>query len=365
MRYKLLGTSGLRVSELGLGTMTFMDGLRWGASKEQSWQIFDAYAEADGNFLDTSNSYGTGETYLGELLKRDRDGFVVATKYTGSTPGEHVNSSGNHRKSLLLSVEASLRRLQTDYLDLLWLNAWDFMTPVEEITRALDDLVRTGKILYVGVSNSPAWFVAYANALAQARGRSPFIALQVMYNLLERDSERELLPMADALDVGVTAWTPLASGWLTGKYPGRGEPAAEQGRLADSGAAGFVRRGDRAFAILDEVVRIARELDCKPAHVALNWLRRKGVVPFFGARTAEQTRENLHCLDVVLPDEQMQSLDQVGRIPLGYPYDFLSSGMVKQHMYGGRFAEIDDHRGRTALLRRTAPGHSRRPDREH
>ena len=357
MRYKVLGQSGLRVSELGLGTMTFMDGLSWGTTKEQSWKIFDAYAEAGGNFLDTSNSYGTGETYLGELLATDRDSFVVATKYSGAEPGRPVNAAGNHRKSLRLSVESSLRRLRTDYLDLLWLNAWDFLTPVEELTRALDDLVRSGKILYAGVTNSPAWFVARANAVAEARGRSPFIAVQVMYNLLERDSERELLPMAQALDVGVTAWTPLASGWLTGKYPGRGEPAvadAEPGRLSDPGAAAFVRRGDHAYDVLAEVTAIAAELGCRPAHVALNWLRGRGVIPFFGARTPEQTRENLGCLEVELSGEQTRRLDQVGLPTLGYPHDFLASGMVKGHMYGGWFSSIDDHRGHTALLRRQA-----------
>jgi aryl-alcohol dehydrogenase-like predicted oxidoreductase len=353
MRYQLLGRSGLRVSELGLGTMTFMDGLSWGTSKAESWKIFDTFAEAGGNFIDTSNSYGTSETYLGELINSDRDRFVVATKYTGSAPGEHVNSSGNQRKSLLLSVAASTRRLRTDHIDLLWLNAWDFMTPVEEILRALDDLVRLGTVLYVGISNTPAWFIATANTIAGARGWTPFIAMQVLYNLLERDSERELLPMAAALDIGVTAWTPLASGWLTGKYAGRGrsDPPEGPGRLDDAVAARFVRRDDRAVAIAEEVARIARELDCQPVHVALNWLRRKRVIPFFGARTAEQARENLRCLDFTLPDEHVRSLDRVGGSGLGYPHDFLASGMVRQHMFGGWFPEIDDHRGQSAYLR--------------
>jgi aryl-alcohol dehydrogenase-like predicted oxidoreductase len=354
MRYKLLGRSGLRVSELGLGTMTFMEGLSWGATRAESWKIFDTFAEAGGNFIDTSNSYGTGETYLGELVKANRDSFVIATKYTGSVPGEHVNSSGNQRKSLQLSVAASTRRLQTDYIDLLWLNAWDFMTPVEEILRALDDLVRLGRVLYVGVSNTPAWFVATANAIAESRGWTPFIAMQVLYNLLERDSERELLPMASALDIGVTAWTPLASGWLTGKYAQQGQPdraVDEAGRLDDPAGSRFVRRDDRAVSIVAELARVARELDCQPVHVALNWLRRRGVIPFFGARTAEQARENLRCLEVTLPDEHLRRLDQVSQIGLGYPHDFLASGMVRQHMYGGRFSEIDDHHGYSAFLR--------------
>lgn len=360
MRYKLLGQSGLRVSELGLGTMTFMDDLSWGTTKEQSWQIFDAFAEAGGNFIDTSNSYGASETYLGELIKADRDRFIIATKYTGSLPGEHVNSSGNHRKSLVLSVAASTRRLQTDYIDLLWLNAWDFMTPAEEIMRALDDLIRLGTVLYIGISNTPAWFVATANATAESRGLTPFTAVQLRYNLLDRESERELLPMASALDIGVTAWTPLASGWLTAKYarPEQPDPGpGETRRLDDAIASRFVRRDDRAVSIAGQVAAVARELGCKPAQVALNWVRRKGVIPFFGARTAEQARENLQCLDVTLPDEQVRSLDRVSEVSLGYPHDFLASGMVKQHIFGGHFPEIDDHRGYSASLRpRTVGG---------
>jgi aryl-alcohol dehydrogenase-like predicted oxidoreductase len=351
MRYKLLGRSGLRVSELGLGTMTFMEDLSWGTARENSRKIFEAYAEAGGNFIDTSNSYGASETYLGELTRADRDRFVLATKYSGSAPGEHVNSSGNHRKSLRLSVAASTRRLQTDYIDLLWLNAWDFMTPFEETMRALDDLVRAGTVLYVGVANTPAWYVAAANTLAAARGWAPFVAVQVLYNLLDRDSEREILPMANTLDIAVAAWTPLASGWLTGKYASEDTSGDTPRRLDDPIAARFVRRDARAVSIAEDVVRLARELDCTPAQVALNWLRRKGVIPLFGARTVEQARENLRCLDVALPDEYVQQLDRASATSLGYPHDFLASGGVKQHMYGGHFARIDDHRGLTALLR--------------
>ncbi|HKS99533.1 MAG TPA: aldo/keto reductase [Rugosimonospora sp.] len=350
MRYRLLGRTGLRVSELGLGTMTFMEDLSWGTTREQSWQVFDAFAAAGGNFIDTSNSYGTSEAYLGDMVKADRDRFVLATKYSGSGPGEHVNSSGNHRKSLVRSVAASCRRLRTDAIDLLWLNAWDFLTPVEETLRALDDLVRLGTVLYIGVCNTPAWYVAAANTLAGLRGWTPFAAVQVRYNLVDRDSERELLPMARALDVGVAAWTPLASGWLTGKYAGPGE-AGEARRLDDPVAARFVPRSDRAVAVAAEVTRIAGELDCRPVQVALAWLRQQGVVPLFGARTAGQVRENLGCLDVTLAGEHLRRLDRVGAVSLGYPHDFLASGMVKQHLYGGHFGQIDDCRGWTAPLR--------------
>src|SRR5262245_34128935 len=212
MRYRLLGRSGLRVSELCLGTMTFMEGLPWGSPRADSQKVFDAFVEAGGNFVDTSNTYGTSEEFLGEFMKGRRDRVVVATKYGGSLPLNDPNLAGNHRKSLLRSVEASLRRLKTDYIDLLWLNAWDFMTPIEEVARALDLLVRQSKVLHIGVSNTPAWFVARANTIAEFRGWTPFVAIQVAYNLLQRDVERELLPMAAELDIGVTACTPRARG---------------------------------------------------------------------------------------------------------------------------------------------------------
>jgi len=342
MRYKLLGKSGLRVSELCLGTMTFMDGLSWGASKPACQAIFDAFLEAGGNFIDTSNSYGTSEPYLGEFMAGDRDRIVLSTKYGGSMPSQNVNSSGNHRKSLIGSVEASLRHLRTDYIDLLWLNAWDDMTPVEESMRALDDLVRQGKLLYVGIANAPAWFVARANTLAELRGWSPFVGVQIEYNLVERTAERELLPMAHALDIGVVAWTPLASGWLTGKYSMPGAMTGQR-RLDDSIAARFVQRSERNLRIVAEVCAIAAERGCTPAHVALNWLRARHVIPILGARSAAQLNENLACLDSQLSEAELRQLHEVSKIALGFPHDFLASGMVKQHIYGGMFQQIDKH----------------------
>jgi aryl-alcohol dehydrogenase-like predicted oxidoreductase len=223
MRYKLLGKSGLRVSELCLGTMTF--GQDWGsmlagASKEESRKIFDLFGEAGGNFIDTANIYqkGTSEKYIGEFVADKREEFVVATKYTISTNPNDPNASGNHRKNLVQSVEASLKRLNTSYIDLLWIHVWDPLTPIEEAMRALDDLVRSGKILYVGISDAPAWVVSQANTIADLRGWSSFIGIQIMYSLIERTPERELLPMARVLDIGVTAWSPLGGGVLSGKY---------------------------------------------------------------------------------------------------------------------------------------------------
>lgn len=208
MRYKLFGKSGLRVSELALGTMTFGDEWGWGASKEESKKIFDAYAEAGGNFIDTANRYteGTAEKFVGEFIAADRDHFVLATKYTLFMRRDDPNFSGNHRKNMVQSLEASLKRLKTEAVDLYWVHAWDYMTPVEEVMRALDDMVRAGKILYVGISDTPAWVIAQANTLAELRGWSRFVGIQLQYSLIERNIERELLPLARETDMAVTAW---------------------------------------------------------------------------------------------------------------------------------------------------------------
>jgi len=220
MKYYLLGKSGLRVSEICLGTMTFGNEWGWGASKDESRKIFDAYVDAGGNFIDTANIYteGTSEKYIGDFISSDRDRFVIATKYTSNTRVGDPNSGGNHRKNMVQSLEASLKRLNTDYIDLYWVHAWDPTTPVEEMMRALDDMVKSGKILYIGISDAPAWIVSQANTLANLKGWTEFVGIQIEYSLIERTSERELIPMANALDIGITAWSPLGSGVLTGKY---------------------------------------------------------------------------------------------------------------------------------------------------
>src|SRR6201984_1375735 len=220
MRYRLLGKSGLRVSELCLGTMTFGEDWGWGSSKEESRKLYDTFLEAGGNFIDTANVYtnGTSERLLGEFMHGHRERLVLATKYTNAAPGTDPNAAGNQRKSIVQAVEASLKRLQTDYIDLYWLHIWDQITPVEEVMRAFDDLVRQGKVLYVGVSDAPAWWIAQAHTIAEFRGWSPFVGLQIEYSLIERTVERELIPVAKALGLTVTAWSPLAGGVLTGKY---------------------------------------------------------------------------------------------------------------------------------------------------
>src|SRR6266404_629819 len=249
MRYRLLGNSGLRVSEAALGTMTFGDEWGWGSPKDEARKVYDAFREAGGNFIDTANFYtnGTSESFLGEFMKDHRQSVVLATKYTMSAPGTDPNAAGNQRKNMMQSVEASLKRLQTDYVDLYWVHMWDQITPVEEVMRGLDDLVRVGKVLYTGISDAPAWWIAQSNTLAHLRGWSPFIGLQIEYNLIERTVERELVPMAKALNLGLTAWSPLARGMLTGKYHGHAasEESTEPGRMNNDMLKDFMPERER------------------------------------------------------------------------------------------------------------------------
>ena len=343
MKYKLLGNSGLRVSEICLGAMTFGEDWGWGSSKEESRAIFDAYAEADGNFIDTANFYtkGTSEKLVGEFVKQERDKWVVATKYSLTTnPGE-VNSFGNHRKNMRQAVEASLKRLDTEYIDLLWLHAWDFTTPVEEVMRSFDDLVRQGKVLYIGVSDTPAWIISQANTLASWRGWTEFVGLQIEYSLRERTVERDLIPMAEALNIGVTAWSPLAGGVLTGKH--------NQGNAAGSRMeTNKAQIKEEDLRIAEEVVRIADEIGKPPSQVALNWVRQRNhVIPIIGSRKIEQIRENLACLEWTLDAEQMRRLDEISRIELGFPHRFLNSPTVQDFAFGNGMKKIDNLSDRT------------------
>ena len=340
MRYKLLGNSGLRVSELCLGTMTFGEDWGWGSDKEESRAVFQAFAEAGGNFLDTANLYtnGTSETLVGEFVKGDREKWVIATKYSLNTRPGDVNACGNHRKNLFQSVEASLKRLGTDYIDLLWLHLWDSLTPIEEVMRAFDDLVRMGKVLYIGISDSPAWIVSQANTLATLRGWTPFIGLQIEYSLKERTPERELLPMAKALNIGVTAWSPLGGGVLTGKY---NQPNPVDGRLSMTDQPFQIF--DRDLKITETVLEIAREIEKSPAQVALNWLRNRpnAVIPIIGARKLSQLQDNLACVDFNLTGEQLQRLDNISAISLGFPHELLASQFVRDILLGGVAAQLD------------------------
>ncbi|MEJ2233372.1 MAG: aldo/keto reductase [Syntrophobacterales bacterium] len=347
MRYKLLGKSGLRVSELCLGAMTFGDEWGWGASKDESRRVYETFLEAGGNFIDTANAYteGSSERFLGEFMEDHRENVVLATKYTLSGALQDPNSAGNHRKSMMQAVEASLRRLKTDYIDLYWLHCWDFFTPVEEIMRAFDDLVRQGKVLYIGVSDAPAWIVSRANTMAELRGWTAFVGLQIEYSLIERTVERELLPMARELDLGVTAWSPLAGGLLTGKYSRPGAEGDER-RLEHPMLEGLSDIDKRKLAIVEAVQSVAQDIGSTEAQVALAWLRQQQgvVIPIVGARTATQLKDNLGCLGVTLDSAHLERLDEASRIDLGFPHDFFKSDLVRQLVYGGMRDSIDNHR---------------------
>ncbi len=343
MKYKLLGNSGLRVSELCLGTMTFGDDWGWGAAADVSRKQYDLFREAGGNFIDTANLYtnGTSEKLLGEFLGADRGSVVLATKYTNSMAGKDPNAAGNHRKNMMQAVEASLKRLKTDYIDLYWLHVWDFLTPVEEIMRAFDDLVRQGKILYAGISDAPAWLVSQANTLAELRGWTPFIGLQVEYSLIERTPERDLLPMAEAMGIGVTAWSPLASGILTGKY--HGEKKDEGGRLSSPMMAGWSQLDDRKKRVVEAVLATAKEIGRPPAQVALSWVRQQGpvVIPIIGASKVEQLRDNIASLELTLEEGHLKKLNEASAIEPGFPHDFFTMPMVRTFMYGGLYDQIE------------------------
>jgi len=337
MKYRLFGKSGLRVSEAALGTMTFGQERGWGAPKDESRKVYDAFREAGGNFIDTANIYtdGTSESFLGEFLEGHRDSVVLATKYSNAAPGNDPNAAGNHRKSMMQAVEASLKRLRTDYIDLYWVHIWDAITPVEEVMRGLDDLVRQGKVLYVGISDVPAWWIAQANTLADLRGWSRFIGLQIPYNLNERTVERELIPMAKALDIGVTAWSPLSNGVLTGKYHGHG--GSELGRMNSETMKTFMPEQQRATRIVAAVKIVSEQTGCSMAQVALAWLRYRPVpvIPIIGARKLTQLQDNLASLDLELSAEHLKSLEEASRVELGFPQDLYAIKAVGAIRYGG------------------------------
>jgi aryl-alcohol dehydrogenase-like predicted oxidoreductase len=321
--------------------MTFGEEWGWGSPKEESRQIYNRFREAGGNFIDTANVYtaGTSETFLGEFMDGHRQQVVLATKYTNSWPGPDPNAAGNHRKSMMQAVEASLKRLRTDYIDLYLLHIWDSMTPIQEVMRGFDDLVRQGKVLYAGVSDMPAWLVARANTLAELRGWSPFINLQIEFSLVQRTVERELLPMARALGLGVTAWSPLGGGLLTGKYA-KGLESAGDARYASPMMQGRYTHDDRKAAITGAVQEVAQEIGRSPAQVAIAWLLSQDVIPIIGARRMNQFEDNLAAANVTLTDDHLRKLEEVSRVELGFPNDFLNSEFVRNLTTAGNYAKI-------------------------
>jgi aryl-alcohol dehydrogenase-like predicted oxidoreductase len=338
MKYRLLGNSGLRVAEMSLGTMTFGEDWGWGSGKDEARKIYDAYREAGGNFIDTANVYtnGTSETFLGEFMRDHRHEVVLATKYTNAAPGNDPNAAGNQRKNMVQAIEGSLRRLKTEYIDLYWMHIWDQMTPVEEVMRAFDDLVRQGKVLYIGVSDAPAWWISRANTIAELRGWTQFVGLQIEYSLIERTIERELVPMAKALNLGLVAWSPLAGGLLSGKYHSK-KGAAKDARYSSEMTKGFMRTGERPDRIVEALGKVSQQVGRSVAQVALAWLqtRQIPVIPIIGARRIQQMKDNLASLELHLTPEQVAALDEASAIEAGFPYDFYEVDLVKGMVYGG------------------------------
>lgn len=337
MKYKLLGRSGLKVSELCLGTMGFGTEGGWGADKETSFAIMDAFAEAGGNFMDTANVYklGTSEKIIGEYISNhDRDYFVLATKYTLKDNTTNPNASGNNRKNMMRSVEESLKRLKTDFIDLFYLHIWDDITPIDEVLRGMDDLIKQGKINYAAISDTPAWVVAKGNTIAELLGWSQFVALQVEYSLLARTPERDLIPMAKHFGMTVTPWAPLGGGALTGKYL-RGE----KGRIKPESN----RLNDKSTAITKVVIEIADELGVSPGNVALKWTMQQGFscTPIVGATKIDQLHDNLKTINVVLSADHLKKLDEASAIQLGFPGDFFREDAVKMNSFGSFYDKIE------------------------
>jgi aryl-alcohol dehydrogenase-like predicted oxidoreductase len=320
MRYRTFGTTGLRVSELFLGAMTFGEQGGVGAPPEECRRILDAYADAGGNVIDTAINYrgGASEEIVGELLAGRRDRFVLSTKYTVSRDRDDPNAAGNHRKNLRLSLQTSLRRLHTDYIDIYWVHMWDRRTPVEETMRALDDEVRAGRIGYVGISDTPAWVIARANTIAEWHGWTAFAGLQAPYNVMQRDIERELLPMAESFGMTVAAWSPLEGGILSGKFLANNGP--EPGTRI-SPAAITAQQRDVAATVCE----IANDLGATPSQVAIAWIRNRSqaIHPIIGARRLDQLLDNLGATQVELPDEKMTRLNAAAEPDLGFPATFI------------------------------------------
>lgn len=318
--------------------MTFGEDWGWGASKDEARKIYDAYRAEGGNFFDTANVYtnGTSESFLGEFIQDHRQSVVLATKYTCAMTTGDPNAGGNHRKSMIQSVEDSLRRLKTDYIDLYWMHVYDRMTPADEVMRAFDDLVRQGKVLYVGVSDTPAWWIAQSNTLAELHGWSRFVGLQIEYSLIQRSVERELVPMAKALKLGIVAWSPLSGGILSGKYhSGNASGARYQNQTGE--ASGRGRTGERVDGIVRALEDVAAQTGKSLAQVALAWLRYRDVpvIPITGARRLEQLQDNLASLQLELTSDQIAVLDSVSAIEMGFPHDTYNRERIVSFVYGG------------------------------
>jgi aryl-alcohol dehydrogenase-like predicted oxidoreductase len=352
MRFKLLGKSGLRVSEMALGGMTIGNTWGWGSEKDESNNILKVYSDAGGNFIDTSCNYqdGQSEKIIGEYIKGDRDRYVIATKFTlynfeqlKSPHKDDPNRGGNARKNMRRSVEESLDRLGTDYIDLLYLHMWDYTTPVHEIMRGMNDLISSGKVHYIGVSDTPAWIVARANTMAEMRGWDPFVAYQFPYSMAYRDAEREVIPLCKKMDLAMTPFQLIFEGLFTGKYT-RSVPT--EGRMAK--VKWESDRGKKLLAMAKEVDTIADELGVSSSSVAISWVTgQKGVfAPILGATKAEQMEENLIALEVKLTKKHYEYLDTYAKEQLGFTLGFAKGWLMgaRKYIFADTFDKIENHR---------------------
>jgi aryl-alcohol dehydrogenase-like predicted oxidoreductase len=340
MRYRIFGRrTGLKVSEIALGSGMFGKAWGYGAEPDEVRSILHSYVAAGGNFIDTADNYqhGEAEQHIGEFVGPNRNDFVIASKFSrGATANPALAMLGANRKAMVQSVEESLKRLKTDRIDLYFVHMDDGVTPMEEITRGLDDLARAGKIVYAGLSNFPAWRVATAAVIADLRGWTPIAALQIEYNLLQRTIERELLPMADGLGLGVMGWSPLAGGLLTGKYR-----KGETGRATDLKGSVLHHNPEKNAPVIDALIAIADEIRSNPGRVAIAWVRAKGILPVIGPRTHAQLEDNLAAADLKLSDDHIRRLDNVTAVPLGYPHELNVSAEQRATMTGNRWDQID------------------------
>ena len=345
MKHVLFGRSGLRVSELCLGGLQFGDPVLPTADAQETRAILDTFAEAGGTFIDTADFYAAGESekLIGEFIRSDRDQFTIASKYSNTRSGD-LMKAGNSRKNMMRCVEDSLNRLGVECIDVYYLHIWDYTTPWDEILRGLDDLVRGGKIHYAAISDTPAWEIARANTIADLRGWAPFIGIQINYNLMERTAERELLPMARALDLGVAVWGPLGGGVLTGRY---GKAAAGQEPP--------LRRkpekvSERGRALGDLVAAMAQARGSSPAQVALSWVRSRtqygSIIPILGPRTRAQLVDTLEARNVMLDAAELKRLDDATRIEMGFPHAMINMPNARGLVHGQQSERLSGHRNR-------------------
>lgn len=340
MKYKLLGKTGIRVSEMCLGGMTF--GTDWGSMGtdfDETKKIFDTFLSRGGNFIDTANIYtkGTSEKFLAELIQEERQNLVLASKFSLSESGK-INQAGNHRKNMIQSIDLSLKNLKTDYIDLYYVHAWDFTVKPEELMRNLEYLVSSGKVLSIGVSDTPAYIVSRCNTLAELRGWSSFAAYQIEYSLTEHTADREIVPCAELFDMSICSFSPLAAGLLSGKYLDKESKETRRMKFGSS-----LRLSETNLVISEQVANLAKEYDCTPAQLSLNWVRQQNeaIITIYGARNNQQNIENLDCISKKIPVEAVEKLNELSKISLGFPHDFLETNRVKEILYANHYDKIN------------------------